>query len=393
MCPAFFNQIDDDQQDQVGSIAAHLPRHVRIDGVFDGRHVSAQIDYDQRVGLDPAEHEIVGSYPGYPEHEIVGSYPGYPEHEIVGSYPGVPEFEIVGAAAAPARKVVVSVGRAQNVRTPRHASLDLNVNGRHLTAQIDYDQRVSGDWRDYEIVGEDPDFPPHAAVSGWFNSLAKKVGITKAAKKITGAKSISFNNPTAKSLAKDVAHTAVIGVKIASIVVPGLSLASAAGSAIGGAGKAASAARTVSSTARSAAGSADAIRRAAVHVAGAHVAADKLVAAAERGGTAARTASRVVRQTTALAARGNPDAKAAVQVLNNVATQRRAAAIPKGQEQPVTPKGAEALRAFAAAPKLTSHLTEKPPAKGRRGWFISTEPESYGRIDFSGGISGRWSPV
>jgi hypothetical protein len=388
MCPAFANQIDSDQTEQVGSLAAHLPRHARLDAVLDGRHITAQIDYDQRVGLD---RDIVGSYPGVPEQEIVGSYPGVPEQEIVGSYPDVPEFEIVGATAA-ARKVVVTVGRATNVRSPHHGTVDLDIDGRHFSAQINYDQRVSGDWRDYEIVGDDDDEPAHAAVSGWFNSLAKKVGITKAAKKITG-QNLTFRNPTAKSLGKDVLHTVKVGVKVASLVVPGLSLVSAAGSALGGASKAAGAARTVGSAARAVSGSANDIRRAAVHVAGAHVAADKLVAAAERGGAAAKTAARVVRQTQALAVRGNPDAKAAVQVLQNVATQRRAAQIPRGLEQPVTAKGAAALAAFAAAPKLTSVLTEKPPAQGRRGVFISMEPGSYGRIDFSGGLAGRWAPV
>lgn len=356
---AFLPQIDDDQ---VGSLAAHLPHHAQLDLNLDGKHLTAQINYDQKVGAD--------GFRSAQMFEIVGRDGNVDPPEAV-------EFQIFGA--------------------PAHFT------GREL---VGYDADLAPEAVNFEIGGEPAHFDGQQIVGGeyvggFFNSITKKLGFNrKLEKKIehdTGRKvTIRINNPTPKDIGRGLLKTAKIAGAVASLAVPGLGLAGAAALAAPGALSAGrsllSAGKTVSGAAHTVAKT-GAAARAQLHAAGVAVAADKLVAAAERGGAAARTASHVVRQTRQLAARGNPDARVAEKILNQVAVQRRAAAIPKGREQPVTAKGAEALRAFAEAPKPTAVLAEKPGAQGRKGWFISTEPETYGRIDFSQGLQGRWKPA
>jgi hypothetical protein len=374
----FLPQIDDDQ---VGNVLDHLPPYAHVDLNLGGRHLTAQITHDQRApGASPyAQLDLdVGGRKLQATIQRVSGDEGVCRVLHGGAaVAGDPGWDRVTQGAEVAgdpiddAEIFQAVGYAyhdDNVRPP--AATRWQIVGDHsfeLSAQS------------YQIVGRDE-------VGGFFNSIAKAIGINKKLEKKIKAKTgktvkINFKNPSIKSIAKDVVHAASVGVKVASLVVPGLGLASVAGKAVSGIGKATG---VISAASKA---------KAAIHAAGAAVAADKLVAAAERGGAAAKTARAVVRQTTHLAARGNVDAKAAVSVLNRVVAHRRVAAIPKGREQPLTAKGSAALLAFASAPKLDSRLIAPPTAAGRRGWFISTEKGSYGRVDFSQGLNGKWRPA
>jgi hypothetical protein len=389
----FVPQID---FDQVGSVLDHLPRYAHVDLNVGGRHLTAQITHDQRKGAAVPYGQIAVDLGGRKMNATVDFPRAAPAKAKVSGDAGV-DLVTRGATVAGdlgAELVTRGGGAVVGLDSFELSAEHYEIVGSAFTNDGNVDppevtryQIVGDDGQEmvgshgfelsaqrYQIVGFDD------GVGGFFNFISKKAGINKKIekqiKKQTGKTvKIQVHNPSVKSVIKDVGHAVSVVGKVASLVVPGLGLVGAGATAIGIGGAAAKA-------------------KAAIHTAGAAVAADKLVAAAERGGKAAKTAAAVVRQTTHLAARGNVDAKAAVRVLQTVATQRRTAGIPRGAEQPVTAKGATALRAFAAAPKLDSKLVEKAPAAGRTGIFISTEPGSYGRIDFSqGGLRGKWRPA
>jgi hypothetical protein len=118
------------------------------------------------------------------------------------------------------------------------------------------------------------------------------------------------------------------------------------------------------------------------------VAADKLIAAAEKGGEIAAKAKEVYDATKALASSGSADAKAALNVMVSVQADRLAKAVPHGVAQTLTAKGEAALVQFAGASKLAVATPAPAPSSAElpsvvAGLLILDS----GRIDFA---SERW---
>lgn len=171
-------------------------------------------------------------------------------------------------------------------------------------------------------------------LGGIFNSITKKLGFNKKVEKQLSKKAgkpikISFKNPTKKQLASGFLTSLKVGAAAASLAVPGLGVVGGA-ALVGG-------------------------------VAGVAAGADKLIAAAEKGGQLAKDAKKVYDKTKQLASAGDKDARAAMGVLSSVAAKRKADGVPKGAVMPLSASAKKAFNQFLRAPKLVAPKKAKAP--------------------------------